>query len=297
MKKIVLVGFLAGFLASDVVLAQSFFAMRRDRSLILTVGTGTSSYLGDLANEGDYLQANLNLHAGLQYYLSNRIAIRSEVSWFQLHGDDAKGTIESGRRNRNLNFQSNNFEINGVAMISLYPQGRSFYQRPPFNLYGFAGVGLLYFNPTTEYNGAKYQLQPQQTELVSYSLVTPIIPMGIGMRFKLGPFTNLSIEAGYRKTFTDYLDDVSTIHHDAAKFPNALAAALSDRRPEIGLALKEEGFLRGNPNNNDAYILYSVKVEYYLPINFFQGGGGGQKTFKTKRKAFYRYNKRGGLKK
>ena len=296
MKKSVLVGLIVGLLASDLASAQSFFAMRRGRSLILTVGTGTSSYFGELANDGDYLQANPNFHAGFQYYLTRKISVRAEVSWFQLSGSDSKASVESGRNGRNLSFSENNFEISAVGMYNLYPQGRSFYQRPAFNIYGFAGIGLLYFNPTTMYQGQKYQLAPQHTELVSYSRVTPVIPMGLGVRFKVGPFANISIEGGFRKTFTDYLDDVSTVHHVGTKYPNALAYALSDRRPEIGLAVKEEGAIRGNPKTDDAYILYSVKLEYYLPVNFFQGDRG-QKTFKSKRKAFYRYNKRGGLRK
>ncbi|MBY0435977.1 MAG: outer membrane beta-barrel protein [Cyclobacteriaceae bacterium] len=295
MKKIVLVGLILCSVA-ETLMAQSFFAMRRSRSLILTVGTGTSSYFGELSNPGDYLQANLNFHAGLQYYLTNRIGIRGEVSWFQLSGDDKKASIESGRRGRNLSFNSNNFEISAIGIINLFPQGRSFYQRPGFNLYGFGGIGLLYFNPTTEFQGKKYQLRPQRTELVDYGPVTFVIPMGMGVRFKMGPFMNLSFEGGYRKTFTDYLDDVSTVHYDASKFPTALAYSLSDRRPEIGIAPAPEGNIRGNPKTDDGYALFSVKVEYYLPINFFQGNGQ-QKKFKNKRKSFYRYNKRGGLKK
>src|SRR6185369_11445300 len=113
-------------------------------------------------------------------------------------------------RERNLSFSENCFEISAVGIINLFPQGRSFYQRPAFNVYGFAGIGLLYFNPTTMYNGQKYQLASQNTELVNYSTVTPVIPLGLGVRFKIGPFTNLSFEGGFRKTFTDYLDDVST---------------------------------------------------------------------------------------
>jgi hypothetical protein len=218
------------------------------------------------------------------------------LAWFQLTGDDARAPIESGRQERNLSFKSNNFEISAVAIYDLYPRGRSFYQRPSFNVYGFAGIGLCYFNPTTVYQGQKYQLAPQHTELVSYSTFTPVIPFGLGMRFRLGPFTNLAFEGGFRKTFTDYLDDVSTVHHDASKYPNALSYALSDRRAENGFPLKKEGDIRGNPDTDDAYFLLSVKLEYYLPVNFFQGDRGA-KTFKNKRKAFYRYNKRGGLKK
>jgi len=297
MKRTVLFGLLILVSAPELASAQSFFAMRRQRSLILVAGTGTSTYLGELANDGDYLQAKPNLNVGLQMYLSRRIGVRADVTWFQLSGADSKSN-EAGRIPRNLSFSSNNFELSAVGMINLYPQGRSFYQRPAFNLYGFAGIGLCYFNPTTQYQGKTYALAPLQTELVAYSRVTPVIPMGGGARFKLGPFVNLTFEAGFRKTFTDYLDDVSTVHHDASKFSDPIAAALSDRRGELNppQALAPEGTKRGNPSTMDAYILYNVKLEYYLPVNFLEGNGQ-QKTFKNKRKAFYRYNKRGGMKK
>src|SRR3954462_4857751 len=98
MKRTVLIGLIVLLLAPELVSAQSFFAMRRQRSLILTVGTGTSSYFGELSNEGDYLQANPNFHAGLEYYFSRKIAVRSELSWFQLSGDDSKAPVESGRQ-------------------------------------------------------------------------------------------------------------------------------------------------------------------------------------------------------
>jgi hypothetical protein len=253
--------------------------------------------LGELSNDGDYLQAKPNLTAGLQMYITNRIGIRADVTWFQLSGADSKSTDEA-RKLRNLSFSSNNFEVSTVGIINLNPQGRNFYQRPAFNLYGFAGIGLCYFNPTTEYNGKKYALAPLHTELVNYSRVTPVIPIGGGVRFKVGPFMNLSFEAAFRKTFTDYLDDVSTVHHDASKFTDPIAAALSDRRGENNppTPLVADGVQRGNPGAMDAYILYNVKFEYYLPVNFLERDRA-QKTFKSKRKSFYRYNKRGGLRK
>ena len=294
MKRCVLVGLLAILLSADLAFAQSFFAMRRNRSLMFVGGTGTSTYFGELSNDGDYLQAKLNLNVGLQYYFTNRIGVRADITWFQLSGSDAKADTES-RRLRNLSFSSNNYEISGVGMVSLYPQGRSFYQRPAFNLYGFIGVGLCYFNPTADYKGTTYALAPLHTELVSYSRVTPVIPMGLGVRFKMGPFVNLSFEGGYRVTFTDYLDDVSTVHHDASKFSNPIAAALSDRGIELGLAPALEGSIRGNPKTNDSYMLFNAKIEYYLPTNFLEKDRS-QKTFKNKRKSFYRYNKHGGLK-
>ena len=283
------------------VSGQSFYSMRRERSLILTVGTGTSTYFGELSNDNNYFDAKPNLTAGLQYYFTDRISLRAEGIWFKLSGSDAEAdpTGELSRRDRNLSFESNNAEFNLTGSISLYRNGNRYYRRPGFNLYAFGGVGLLYFNPTTEYQGKKVALQPLQTELVDYGRVGIVFPLGIGARFKFGPYMNIAIEGGYRKGFTDYLDDVSTVHNDASKFSDPLAAALSDRRPEIGLAVKPDGYIRGNPDKNDGYMLFSLKVEYYLPGNFQLGNGRTNKkpSYNQKRKsATYRYNRKGGIK-
>ena len=283
------------------VSAQSFYSLRRERSLILVAGSGTSTYFGELANDGDYFDAKPNFTAGLQYYLTKRINVRAEGIWFQLSGSDAKAdpTGELGRKDRNLSFKSSCAEFNLTGSISLYGNGNRYYRRPGFNVYGFGGVGLLYFNPTTEYQGNKVALQPLQTELVSYSKVGIVVPLGIGVRLKLTPYMNLAVEGGYRKSFTDYLDDVSTVHNDASKFSDPLAAALSDRRPEIGLAVKPDGYIRGNPSSKDGYMLLSFKIEYYLPSSFQLGGSGSKKkpSYNQRRKSpTYRYNKRGGIK-
>jgi len=297
MRRLLLVGLLALMLVPDTASGQSFYAMRRARSLMLVGGVGTATYLGELANPGDYFDAKPTINIGLQYYFTRNIGVRADVTWFQLNGSDAESGDPS-RLPRNLSFSSNNFEMSFVGIYNLYPQGRTFYQRPAFNLYGFAGIGLCYFNPTTEYQGTTYSLPALKTELVDYSTITPVIPMGMGVRLKIGPFMNLSFEGGYRITFTDYLDDVSTVHNDASKFSDPIAAALSDRRGELNppAELAADGAIRGNPKTNDGYILFNVKLEYYLPTNFLQGHGG-QKSMKRNKKAFYRYNKRGGLKK
>lgn len=273
--------------------AQSFYAIRRERSLILSVGTGTATYFGELANPGDYFDGKLNVVAGLKMNLTPRIALRSELTWFQLTGSDAKAD-DGSRLKRNLSFTSSNIEFNVAGQVSLYRNGNRYYRRPGFNLYGFAGIGLTYFNPKAEYQGEKYALQPLQTEGVSYSRITPVLPIGAGARFRMGPNLDLVIEGGYRVVFTDYLDDVSTTHLGPAAFSDPIAAALSDRRPELGLSAAAPGTQRGNPGKDDSYWLLNFKLEYFLPVDL--GTQNRQRSYKKSRKSsMYRYNRGGGL--
>jgi hypothetical protein len=287
MRGLQIIALLALILVPELLQAQSFYAIRRERSVIATLGVGTSTYYGELANPSDYITARPSIAGGLQYFFTNRISARAELTYFQLHGDDAKADVESDRRERNLSFVSNNFELSTVGIIQLGPNGQRFYQRPRLNFYGFAGIGLLYFNPKTEYQGEKVALQPLQTEGVKYSRVVPVIPYGLGGKVMISPFLNVNIEFGYRKTFTDYLDDVSTEHLGLGAFDDPLAEALSDRRPELGIPAAPAGTKRGNPDKKDMYMILNLKVEYYLPGDLF-GNAANRKLYKNKRKAYYK---------
>ncbi|HRG11038.1 MAG TPA: DUF6089 family protein, partial [Cyclobacteriaceae bacterium] len=275
---------------AESAMAQSFYAIRKNRSLILVAGTGTSTYFGELANPGDYFDAKLNISAGLQYYLTPQISLRSEVNWFTLQGSDADSD-DSERKQRNLSFRSRNVEFNVTGIINLFANGNRYYRRPYFNVYGFGGVGLLYFNPKAELNGTWHALQPLQTEGVKYSRVTPVIPFGLGVRLKFGPNMNIAIEGGYRKIFTDYLDDVSTVYPVQSSLASDIARSLSVRYDNVPAGI--EGLQRGNPSSDDGYMMVNVKLEYYLPFDLHDNGNG--RMYSKKRSASYRYKKRGGL--
>src|SRR5690606_16422780 len=192
-------GILLFFILTPLVaISQTFYAVRKERSLILVGGVGTASYFGDLKDPGDLIDVKPSISAGLQFYFTPRISVRSELSYFTTKGND-ESSSDPSRKQRNLSFTASNFEWNAVGVIDLIPLGRRFYQRPGVNVYGLAGIGAMYMNPKAEYNGEKYALQPLQTEGVSYSRFQFVVPYGIGMRFKAGPFFNIGIESVWRK--------------------------------------------------------------------------------------------------
>jgi len=286
----------------DFSQAQSFFAVRHQRSLMLTAGTGSSTYYGELSNPGTLLKLQPNLNVGLQIYVTPRISVRTELNWFQLKGSDAEAN-DAGRKSRGLSFLSNCFEISGTGAINLFANGNRYYRRPTLNIYGFAGIGLLYFNPTAKLNGTSYSLEPLKTEGVTYSRVVPVIPFGLGVRLKVGPNTNIVFEGGYRKTFTDYLDDVSAKYTAPSsdpvtayfQNPNNPAYNTLTTIPVGEVNNFTAGYKRGNPSATDSYFLLNVKIEYYLPINT-SGRRGNGLISRKKRSSTYRYNKRGGIK-
>lgn len=266
--------------------AQSFYAVRRNRNLMLNVGTGVANYYGELVNPGKLGTLKPNLTVGFEYYVATRISVRASATWFQLAGDDAKANDD--RDERNLHFRSNNYEISLTGALNLSPIGQRFYQRSILNFHGFAGIALLRFNPKARYNDEWVALAPLETEGVKYSRIQPVIPIGLGARVKVNPFFNILIEGGYRITFTDYLDDASSTRYpDPTILKSDLSRALSDRRAEIGT--KPSNYLvgkRGNPSNNDGYFIGNITIQYYLPNEIF--ANSQRKLYRAKRKAVYK---------
>ena len=271
------------FILAGTAHAQSFYSLRTDRSLIALVGLNSSTYYGDLKDDSDIIDVKPSLSLGLMATMTPRTSIRGEFSWITLSGRDLPDA-GSGRAGRNLSFSSNNYEFSVSGVFRITQEKGRFYQRPHLNAYGFIGAGGLYFNPKATLDGREYELQPLQTEGVNYSRFTFVIPFGIGGKMKLTPFTNLALEIGWRKTFTDYIDDVSTVHLDVDAIDDPVRRRLADRRPELNRPTVPPGNKRGNPKEKDGYMLLSARLEYYLPYEL----GQSRRLYRSKRRAVYR---------
>ena len=97
------------------------------------------------------------------------------------------------------------------------------------------------------------------------------IPFGAGVKYALNDKWVVGVEFGLRKTFTDYLDDVSTVYpdkDDLAQLRNDLAVTMSDRSiliPGVNDGqIGEAGRQRGESNNKDSYVMFGVGLVYYF---------------------------------
>jgi len=253
---------------SQILWAQGFYNKNRNRNLVISAGTGTSHYYGDLAKEGDHFNIKPNFAIGARYNFYRWFSAGAELTWFMLAGDDK---TDPGKEIRNLSFQSHNFELNGVIHVSLFEEDRRFYMRPFANPYVYGGIGFVNFNPTAKLDGERYNLRKLNTSGEEYSNMTVSFPVGAGVKFRLNPFFNIVVDGGYRFLVTDNLDDVSSgVYPDPASFGNnEVARRLSDRTwetlPEGTPTWAEQGKkFRGDPNNKDGYFIFNIKVEYYF---------------------------------
>ena len=274
MIRILLLFFL--LLPSHLLLAQRYYPSGFLSREQLGFGMGTSTYFGDLQEEG-YFASTLHFMLNYEYQLHPHWSLKADGVIYQLKASDANSN-DAGRMIRNLSFHSTNVELSSSLLFYLFRKLPTDYtQRPSVNIYGQIGLGATYFNPKNIYHGTAYSLRDLQTEGVAYSKVTAVIPMGIGVQFRATDKLDITFETSYRYAFSDYLDDVSTKYQDQSAFQSEIAAALSDPRQELGKKPAAAGSQRGNPTVKDGYGLYSLRLSYYLNGPYYQAKDRKQK--------------------
>ena len=233
---------------------------------------GLANYQGDLkASSVSLSQAKFLFSLGVRYDLSEHVMARSYLTLTGLQADDKKGTATMQRRN--LNFNSKIFEWEISGQYSLFSLNDKWWTP-----YLYAGVGLFHFNPSTkDLNGNKTYLKPLSTEgqgfmpgIAEYGLWQLNIPFGIGAEYSLNEDMRVGLEMGYRKLFTDHLDDVSGNYVDQTRLLTArgqTAVDLAYRGDEVGAGpYPSPDVMRGSPKHKDGY--YYIAVTYTLRYFF-----------------------------
>ena len=266
--------------------------MSRITSILLFIGTfassayaqssyeygamiGGSNYHGDLAYNIVPKETNLSAGAYFRYNLNEYWSMRPTVSYLKISGADINF---DEYKLRNLSFSNRIYEFSNVMEFNFQPFSNKFIHHGN-TFYVMAGVAGFIHKPMAELDGEMYELQTAQTENAKYKLMQISIPFGVGFKQSISKNLLIGFEAGWRKTFTDHLDDVSTVYPnlDAG---NGSFHRLADRSWEVtedGLPRASEGDMRGDPNLDDWYFQTAFTISYrFTPIrcafdvNFFK---------------------------
>jgi len=245
------------------------------------VGIGTSVYWGDL-NAPDFGtnigNTNLAVQGMAKLNFSRYIAVKANLLYGTLTGDDSRSFL-NWQKQRNLNFKSSLLEFSVLGEFHVF--GYNFGEENPLSPYITAGLGVFHFNPKTTFQGNTVELQPLGTEgqglpgfAGKYSRVAVSIPFGAGAKLQLTNSVNLSIDILARKTFTDYIDDISTnyVAFDELAAGNGLLAAQLGNRIGEFLGQSEPvslptGSQRGGANVQDYYFTGMITLTFKLNKN------------------------------
>ncbi|MBL7730776.1 MAG: hypothetical protein JNM88_06325 [Chitinophagaceae bacterium] len=257
-----------------IICTSAIQAQEFDKSPSVAVFTGLINYQGDL-NPNSFTVSHSNFAAG--------ISIKKPLNrWFTARVGISYGKIEAADawnrdylKSRNLSFATTIKEAYAGLEITVLDISTK-----KFTPYLYGGIAVFHFNPWARDNsGAKTYLQPLSTEgqglsqypeQKTYKLTQICLPFGAGIKYQVSDALSIGVELSQRKSFTDYIDDVSSYYVDrdvllAAKGAKAVEMAYRGGQSPVGSPLyPSHGEQRGTPSEMDWYYLFGFTTEIKL---------------------------------
>ncbi len=273
---------------------------------------GGANYLGEFGGKEktrqDFIwdmklsQTRWAVGAFARYKINRTISVSSGIMYYRIQGGDYLSTNPE-RVGRNLSFRNDMFELYARPEFTIFQDndlgGRGRY-RTDFRLFAYVGGAVYLSNPKGQINhsGEYYNLREQNTELANYSSLGFAIPAGMGFHFTFKRRHRIGWDFGWRTTFSDYLDDASSVYADPHALPggaNGLSASLASQShfvddgsgPIPDPIQYTQGLKRGDPTHNDSYMTMTFTYSYVLK---------GQSNFYRQRYNWMRGKKRIGRK-
>ena len=252
----------------------------------LRTNIGLATYYGDLTEKAKiFNQSSTSFSLGIGYDFTDQIIGRFDFSIMKLKADDRFNT-RTDLINRNLNFTTTLWDITLGGEYEFLNMISEDYLFTPF--LGI-GLGLCHFNPWTyDRTGVKRYLRdygtegqglPSYPERKIYSKYSLFIPINFGIKYAINENIRFVFEVNFRKTFTDYLDDVGNYYPDQSiilsqSLDPTTTLGLTYRGDEVssdpypGVKINRGGY------TNDFYYTTSIGVS--IRLNALSTGGGNK---------------------
>jgi len=266
--------------------AQNYSKHNRYRSFGISLnGLG---YLGDVVPKGQTSNYSLagtrpGVSLSATQRLTPQLSVRTMFTYGRIAGNNTGTTDQSQMHDkRSLGFRNDLMELSATGVYDLIENRGDYLHRLDWVPYVFAGVAVFHHNPKglvsggtipQELSAGEYvALQPLHTEgqARGYRRTQLALPFGAGVRYRINQDLDLSLEVGWRKTFTDKLDDVSGAYPDADKLKSPAARYFGHdimipegATAESSIATADQW--RGYSNRNDWYLVTGVTLQYVMP--------------------------------
>jgi hypothetical protein len=183
-------------------------------------GLGTLTYTGDLVRNYDFKYSKPAATAFYRSNISTVVSFRAAITAGMIGASEKP--IDAFGSQRDASFDLFLFEASTV-MEYHFLNWRDSKKFVRFTPYMFAGLGLFGISGNEEKNG-------------EYSNIQSAIPFGAGVKYVYNPKWYFSLEFGARKTFFDYLDNISEGNQ------------------------RRKNYQYGNPNDNDHYYFLGISI-------------------------------------
>jgi hypothetical protein len=226
---------------------------------------GVANYVGDLAPSMVIAETKPAFGVFGRYTISSSFAFTGAINLTQLSGSDQNFDFN---KPRNISFRSNITEYSGVFEFNYFKYGYGVLDKK-ITSYLFLGLALFHYNPQAFYDGKWVDLRPLQTENSSYGPYSVAIPFGMGVKWRVSKHIAFESSFGFRKTYTDRIDDVSGVYSTVNLAPDrqgTIASILTDPSSELNNGNPQflGGHKRGNADFNDWYVMANVSITYRI---------------------------------
>lgn len=187
----------------------------------LGFGLGTLTYTGDLVRNYNFKYSKPAATVIYRSNINRIVSFRATVTGGKLAASEKP--IDAFAAKRDASFDI--FMIEGSAGIEYhFLNWRDGKMPQRYSPYLFGGLGLFGFSGN-------------ETKAAEYSNVQVSIPFGGGFKYIMNPRWYVAIEFGIRRTFFDYLDNVSDFTNQTQK-----------------------NYRYGSPNENDNYYFLGITL-------------------------------------
>jgi hypothetical protein len=201
--------------ATIICSSKTLFAQRSE----LGFGIGTFNYTGDLVRSFNLKYSQPAVTVLYRSNLSKVVSFRASITAGRLAASEKP--IDAAANLRDASFDIFLFE-GALAMEYHFLNWRDDKRPMRYTPYLFGGMGL-------------FGISGNDSKPVEYSNIQLAIPFGVGFKYIMNPKWYAALEFGIRKTFFDYLDNVSDFNDQAQK-----------------------NYQYGNPNDNDNYFFVGI---------------------------------------
>lgn len=209
----------------------------------LGITGGVTYYNGELNPNKQFPIGFMKPAFGVSYRrnISKRYTLRATGIYGNLFADE-RLTPDAFSAIRGASFKTMLVELSGTVEFNFF-QFEVGHRKHFSSPYLFVGGSGYYINPKVSVNG----IAP--AEEINMSPVQFAIPMGIGYKASIGKRLSLSLECGWRKTYTDHIDGISKVYpgFDTLTVANAII-----------------GKQRGNSKNKDWYVFSGATLAFSI---------------------------------
>ncbi|MCB0804772.1 MAG: hypothetical protein KDC05_03185 [Bacteroidales bacterium] len=256
-----------------IILLLGFMSITVRGQLEVGLFGGGSFYMGDLNPSVPFLQTNPAIGLLARYNLNSRWVARLSGYQGVLTGDD---DVSGFLPQRSLSFRSGITELAGIMEFHFLPYYNGS-MKEYWTPYLFGGAAMLYHRPQrneqdlrdfgTEGQNDRGQL-PITEARDRYSYFAFSIPFGMGIKYSFSKRISATIEWGMRKTFVDYIDDVSTTYYlDALDNPDVIDNTNREDALYSDPLLEHNALMqRGNSKTTDWYSFAGLTLTYYIDM-------------------------------